>query len=233
MSPTPSPDLRVFTGYLLRLAFVRVVGVIGACVPPDAQVRDIAVMTILAERGAVSQRSLGDLTHVNRTLIVKLVDRLEANGWVARDRNPDDRRSYALRLTAAGTAALPDLSARLEAGEAELTTVLTPLEQARLNEHLRVLLGDDAALEVATLAARSGYLIVHAHRMLRDWAEQSLAQLDLHPRDFGFLATLGRDAPCSQSRLATSLGISPPAVLTFVDELEARGLVTRSRSRWR
>ncbi len=101
-SVTTAPDLNQFTGYLLRRAFVKAVGAARACIPESAHVREVAVMAILRERGAISQRSLADVTHVNRSLIVKLVDELETKGWVVRERNPGDRRSYALRLTALG-----------------------------------------------------------------------------------------------------------------------------------
>jgi DNA-binding MarR family transcriptional regulator len=230
MTTTSGPDLRDLTGYLLRRAFVRVVGVTRECIPPDAHVREVAVMAILAEQGAMSQRSLSDVTHVNRSLVVKLIDGLEERGWVVRDRDPDDRRSYRLRLTSDGTAALGELTADLDQGEALLTSGLSAAERRRLNRHLRVLLADDPALGVTTLANRSGYLIVHAHRMLRERAEHALAEIQLHPRDFGLLATLSREEPCSQNHLASRLGVTPPVVLMFVDELGGRGLVTRSRN---
>ncbi|MDX6318271.1 MAG: hypothetical protein QOD35_1671, partial [Nocardioidaceae bacterium] len=186
-------------------------------------------MVILRERGAISQRSLADLTHVNPTLMVKLVDELERKAWVARDRNPEDRRSYALRLTELGLSALEELESDLDRGEAEFTAPLTETERGRLKELLCVLLADDEALSVAELAERTGYLVTHAHRMLREWAEAELEGLDLHPRDFGVLATLSADEPCSQTQLAVRLGVTPAAVLMFLVELEPKGLVTRLR----
>jgi DNA-binding MarR family transcriptional regulator len=221
--------LNQFTGYLLRRAFVKAVGAARECIPETAHVRQVAVMAILRERGALSQRTLADLTHVNPTLMVKLVDELETKAWVARDRNPDDRRSYALRLTQLGLSALVQLESDLDRGEAEFTAPLTETERMRLKELLRVLLEDDEALGVAELAERAGYLVTHAHRLLREWAEVELESLDLHPRDFGVLATLSADEPCSQSQLAVRLGVTPAAVLLFLDELGSKGLVTRLR----
>jgi DNA-binding MarR family transcriptional regulator len=221
--------LNQFTGYLLRRAFVKAAGAARECIPETAHVRQVAVMVILRERGAISQRSLADLTHVNPTLMVKLVDELEHRGWVARDRNPDDRRSYALRLTELGLSALAELESDLDRGEAEFTAPLTETERVRLKELLSVLLADDEALGVAELAERTGYLVTHAHRLLREWAEVELAGLDLHPRDFGVLATLSAEEPCSQTQLAVRLGVTPAAVLMFLDELESKGLVTRLR----
>src|SRR4051812_7145389 len=83
-APALDPRLTQFTGYLLRRAFVRSAGVAKACIPEDAHIREVAVLAILDERGALSQRELAEITHVNQTLVVKLVDGLEAKGWVVR-----------------------------------------------------------------------------------------------------------------------------------------------------
>jgi DNA-binding MarR family transcriptional regulator len=226
---TPEPQLAQFTGYLLRRAFVKSSGVARACISDDAQIREVAVLAILAERGSISQRELADLTHVNQTLIVKLVDTLEEKGWAARQRNPADRRSYALALTPAGVRALYEFNRDLDRGEAVLTRSLSSKEAAQLRGWLTTLLADDRAIELTSLSNRTGYLIAHAHRQLRTLAEQRLEPLGLQPRDFGVLAVLESDAPCSQNHLAARLGVSPPAALTFVEGLEARGLVSRLR----
>jgi DNA-binding MarR family transcriptional regulator len=227
---TPPPALGQFTGYLLRLAYVKSVGAAEACIPEDAHVREVAILSILAEHGAISQRTLGEVTHVNRSLIVKLVDGLEAKRWVARDRNPDDRRSYALRVTPAGESALAELNHDLDKAEAELTTRLSGPEVERLKRRLRELLVDDPSLTVTSLTDRTGYLITHAHHQLRGWAEGGLEPLGLRPRDFGVLMTVARDEPCSQTHLAAALGLSSPGVLGFLGDLEANGYVSRSRN---
>src|SRR5213592_3731413 len=73
---TKPARLQDYTGYLLRRAYVKASGAVKECLPDDAHFREAATLAIIAERGAVSQRELSDLTHVNRTLIVKLVDGL-------------------------------------------------------------------------------------------------------------------------------------------------------------
>lgn len=223
-------DLRDFTGFLLRQAFVRAVGAERACMPDDGHVAEVTVLSVLAERGAVSQRELSDITHVNRTVIVRQVDALESKGWVRRDPNPVDRRSYALRLTSAGHAALLALSRDLDRAETELTSALTPDETRRLKRRLAELLVDDPVLAVRSLADRAGFLIARAHRTVRGWAEPRLAILGIHPPHFGVLAVVGREQPCSQSQVAARLGVTSPAVLGFVDGLVAEGLLQRSRS---
>jgi DNA-binding MarR family transcriptional regulator len=227
---TPPPALQQFTGYLLRRAYVKSVGAADACFPQDTHIRDVAILSIITEHGAMSQRVLGDIIHVNRSLIVKLVDRLEAKGWAVRDRNPDDRRSYALRVTPSGEAALAELNHDLDKAEAELTAPLSRKEVVRLKRRLGELLADDPSLAVTSLRDRTGYLITHAHHLLRGWAEVGLEPFGLGPRDFGVLMTVAREEPCSQAHLASALGVSAPGVLGFLGDLEARGYISRTRN---
>jgi len=227
---TLSPDMTRFTGYLLRRAFVKATGVNRACVSDDSTLREVGFLSVLNEHGQISQRALADLTHVNPTLVVKFIDMLERKEWVVRERSSKDRRFYMLRLTAAGKDALVDFNNDLDAGEATLTADLTSLEVRRLRDHLMVLLEGDPVLDVETLVDRTGYLINHAHHRVRNHAESALADVGLHPRDFGLLSIVARDEPCSQNHIAANMGVTPPAVLGFVEELETRGLVTRARS---
>jgi DNA-binding MarR family transcriptional regulator len=229
--PTAGPpsDLRAYTGFLLRRAHVRAVGIERSCIG-DARLREIAVLIILDELGAVSQREVSELTHISPTVMVRLVDDLEERGWVTRERKADDRRTYALRLTTIGRVALRRLTLDLDASDTQLTAALDPAEAERLNQHLRRLLGDDPALRVPSMAGRTGYLVTHAHLRTRERAQVGLAQFDLHPRDFGLLTVIGRDEPCTQSHIASSLGVSDPAILPALDALEARGLLTRERN---
>ena len=56
--------------------------------------------------------------------MVAVVDELEAAGFVERQRNPDDRRAYALEATAAGRAWLAEKRGALMAAQDELLSVL-------------------------------------------------------------------------------------------------------------
>jgi DNA-binding MarR family transcriptional regulator len=224
------PALHDYTGYLLRRAYVKASGIAQECMPDDARVREASVLAIIDEHGALSQRELSDLTHVNQTLIVKLVDVLELKGWVRRERSAADRRSYALAITADGKRARAKLDADLDRGEADLMRSLTRDEADELRTLLTKVLDGDQALLAGSLVDRIGYLIPHAHRRMRELAEGMLGPLGLHPRDFGALSALSETHPCSQNALAARMGITPPAALSLVDELEARGLVTRERN---
>jgi DNA-binding MarR family transcriptional regulator len=72
--------------------------------------------------------------------ITNRVRRLELNGWVTRDLDPDDRRSVLVTLTPAGKKrALEVFSAKTDTWHA-LLSVLSPADQRRLNDGLRTVL---------------------------------------------------------------------------------------------
>ena len=63
------------------------------------------VLNILMSHPAgMSQRELGDLLVVDRSNVTGLLDRLEKNGLVRRQDDPDDRRVYQILITPAGSA---------------------------------------------------------------------------------------------------------------------------------
>lgn len=72
--------------------------------------------------------------------VTNRVSRLERNGWVTRDFDPDDRRSVLVSLTPAGEKrALEVFGIKTEA-ENNLLAALSPTTQHRLNNDLRTLL---------------------------------------------------------------------------------------------
>jgi DNA-binding MarR family transcriptional regulator len=84
--------------------------------PLGLTVKHFGVMTFLrqpgGELGSLSQQAIGERLRIDRTTMVALIDELEQKGYVKRERNPDDRRAYAISLTAAGRRA----QARAEKG---------------------------------------------------------------------------------------------------------------------
>src|SRR3954468_20047516 len=212
------------TGYLLRTAFLRASGLAAETFPAGTHPRDAGVLSMLQAMGPCSQQELSDSLHVNRTMMVKLIDGLEARGLVERRRNPDDRRSYALYPTTAGRKALAAMMPLMDSGEAALSATLTAAERDRLIELLHALVQPpDSAM-----ARRLGFLIAQAHHRFRLRADQILRPLGIEIRHFGALTALADGVP-SQRELADRLRVSGPVVVEMVDALEARGMVERRR----
>jgi DNA-binding MarR family transcriptional regulator len=97
------------------------------------------VLKMLAAVGPCSQQTLSDELRIDRSVMVAIADELESAGHVRRERNPEDRRAYAVTITASGRRALnraektvPDFLdrtfAQLTAAERQqLTTLLGKL----------------------------------------------------------------------------------------------------------
>jgi DNA-binding MarR family transcriptional regulator len=229
--PGLPPALADQTGYLLRLGFVRAAEAAAEVMPPGTTIRFYGVLSALTERGPHSQHELSKLLHVNRTVMVKLIDAMEQAGLVERRRDPADRRAYALEATAAGRHAMTEMSASADRVEALLTGALTATERVRLQGLLRaIVLADEEQQEIPEgLATRTGYLISISHLHVRDLFDQRLEGTGIAAPHYGTLATIARSAPISQQKVAEQLGFTGTAVLQVVDRLEADGLVERHR----
>jgi DNA-binding MarR family transcriptional regulator len=217
-------ELTDYTGYLLRTAFLRAASLVPKTFPPGEHPRDAGVLSTLEAVGPCSQQQLVDALHVNRSMMVKLIDGLEARGLVERRRNPADRRSYALYPTAAGRHALESMAPLMDRGEALLTAALSDAEHERLIELLHALVQPPES----AMARRLGFLIAQAHHRFRGRADEILRPLGIEVRHFGALTALADGVP-SQRELADRLRVSGPVVVEMVDALEARGMVERRR----
>jgi DNA-binding MarR family transcriptional regulator len=73
------------------------------------------------------------------------------------------------------------------------------------------------------------YLLQKAAKLALVQLETDLADLDLNARQFLLLALVDHDH-FSQQALAHKLGLDPTAVVKLVDQLEARGVLERTRN---
>ncbi len=80
---------------------------------------------------------LADVLDVAPRSVTSKVDQAEADGWVRRIPDPDDRRATLVELTAAGHDLLARLSARRHEGVRARMDALTPVEQELLLHLLR------------------------------------------------------------------------------------------------
>ena len=81
-------------------------------------------LSLLARNEGISQRQLADLADIDAMSIVRILDRMEADGWVERRADPQDRRARRLAVTAK---ARPILDQILQMGAATRTEVLDGL----------------------------------------------------------------------------------------------------------
>jgi DNA-binding MarR family transcriptional regulator len=213
-----------YTGYLLRTAYLRAAAISAREFGDEGHPRDVGVLATLQALGPLSQQDLAVRLSVNRTVMVKLIDGLQARGFVERVRNPHDRRAYALTATPSGLESMAAMLPRVQRAEAELTANLSTAEHQRLNALLLPLIAPPAP----PLADRTGFLLAKAHHRFHDRADAVLEPFGIQVRQFGVLTRLA-DGTNSQRELADRLQVSTPVVVELVDALEAAGLVERRR----
>jgi DNA-binding MarR family transcriptional regulator len=90
------------------------------------------VLVIIASNPGLTQNRLAAATHLDRSTVVTVIDKLEARGLVERRPAVPDRRAYALTLTAAGGALLRKLKPMVLEHERRLSAGLSAAESATL-----------------------------------------------------------------------------------------------------
>jgi len=104
--------------------------------PLGIDVKQHAVLCVLADEGAMTQRELGQRLGIDRTTIVAVVDGLDEKSLVERRRSPADRRAYLLTLTPSGEHAQQRGQRLVDAAERKLLDALDESERRTLTELL-------------------------------------------------------------------------------------------------
>ncbi|EOD65144.1 MarR family winged helix-turn-helix transcriptional regulator [Amycolatopsis vancoresmycina] len=104
--------------------------------------REFYVLVCIGESGPLSQQRVADRLGLDRSDLVKVLDRLEAAGWVLRERDTEDRRRHLLTLTGAGRATVEHVEEVSSAVTGELLGRLSPGEQETLHRLLLKAFGE-------------------------------------------------------------------------------------------
>jgi DNA-binding MarR family transcriptional regulator len=130
-----APPLARHTGYLLiKLGEIALAAAERALAPLSLRARHFNVMTMIAADVTLSQQDLSGALGIDPTIMVALIDDLERQGFLRRQRNDKDRRRYALQLTPAGQHALERALDAIQDAENELLAPLTRQEAGTLHE---------------------------------------------------------------------------------------------------
>jgi MarR family transcriptional regulator, temperature-dependent positive regulator of motility len=84
--------------------------------------------------GPMSQQALGEVCALDANLLVLLLNELEQAGFVARRRDPADRRRHIVELTPTGRTALERAERYIGSLEDDVLAALTPEERVQLGE---------------------------------------------------------------------------------------------------
>ena len=136
--PDPRSPSLTSIGFLLHLAQSRLRdAVVEAIEGSGLDPAQLAVLGALSDRGGMSQRQLGELTHIEKSSMVIFLDALEAGGWVRREANPNDRRAHVVQLTSEGARRFAKLGPRMAVAQESFLEPLSVAEVATLAKLLK------------------------------------------------------------------------------------------------
>ncbi len=125
-------------GYQLRHANLKVVGGFAERIAPhNVTAAQFGLLVLVAANPGATQAALARAFGTDRSVMVRLIDRLEAAGLVDRRAREGDRRSNAIVLTERGAALLETLKREVRAFEDRVTACLTAGETGTLLALLR------------------------------------------------------------------------------------------------
>jgi DNA-binding MarR family transcriptional regulator len=101
--------------------------------------RQFHLLGLLHDRGAMTQGELGTLMGTAPSVLVQLLNPLEDDGRISRDRDPADRRRHVVTLTPAGRKHLDRAARAQREAEDELLAGLTTNQREQLRRLLLIL----------------------------------------------------------------------------------------------
>lgn len=105
----------------------------------DLSPRQFQLLGLLHDRGAMTQGELGTLMSIAPSILVGLLNPLEADGRITRRRDPTDRRRHVVTLTPAGKKHLNRSARAQRKAEDEVLAGLSADEREQLRQLLLVL----------------------------------------------------------------------------------------------
>src|ERR1700744_5314300 len=103
--------------------------------------RRYLALNYVAEPNGISQQQLGEILCMDANNTVLLLNELEDDGLVRRERDPNDRRRHIVRLTERGSRAFSAALRNRESLEDEVLAALSPEERETLHQLLAKALG--------------------------------------------------------------------------------------------
>jgi MarR family transcriptional regulator, transcriptional regulator for hemolysin len=97
----------------------------------------LPVLRALAEGGSLSQKELARIARVEQPTMAEMLARMERDGLVQREPNPDDKRGSLTSLTRSARTRFPRARETLMAGERETMAGFSDQEKALLLELLQ------------------------------------------------------------------------------------------------
>lgn len=136
-SQRQAAELESHLGYWLRRVSNRVSGDFARSLhEKQTSVAEWVLLRLLYEREQATPGALAEAATMTRGAISKIVDKLQAKGWIRSRANPEDNRGQLLRLTRAGRRNVPELAGIADRNDEEFFACLDAGERTALRRLL-------------------------------------------------------------------------------------------------
>lgn len=130
-------NLQQFIGYSMKRAFLIVQEDMANTLKPlGLRMMTFSSLAIIVENPDISQKYLAGALGIDRSGVVVLVDELEKEGLISREKVEGDRRSYALRASLSGQKLWKKAQSNVLAHERALFTGLSEPERDAMHQNL-------------------------------------------------------------------------------------------------
>jgi DNA-binding MarR family transcriptional regulator len=102
----------------------------------DLKPRQFQILDLLADRGPIGQRELGEITAIDHSILVTMLNPLEADRLIERKRSGTDRRRHVVSVTPAGKRRLASAAQAQREAEDALFAGLTEQQRDQLGSLL-------------------------------------------------------------------------------------------------
>ena len=99
----------------------------------DLKPRQLRILDLLADRGPVGQRELAELMGIDHSVLVNLLNPLEAERLIKRERDAADRRRHLVSIASAGRRRLAEADQAFRDAEDAFFASLTADEREQLH----------------------------------------------------------------------------------------------------
>jgi DNA-binding MarR family transcriptional regulator len=137
----PPAPLAERLGFLLKHAQIQLAGLSEPALRPLGIIgRELAVLSVLADGGSLSQHQAARRLAIDRTTMVALLDGLQDKGLVERHPHPGDRRRNVVELTAKGHQVMDEALRATHDAERRFLAPLGDAEARRFRRALQTLI---------------------------------------------------------------------------------------------
>ena len=134
----PRGDPEKMVGFWINLASRTILRILDARLRPlGFAMSHLPVLRALAEGGSLSQKDLARLARVEQPSMAEMLARMERDGLVQREPNPEDKRGSLTSLTRSTRMRFPKVAGALAQAEGEAMAGFTEQEKAVLVDLLQ------------------------------------------------------------------------------------------------